>query len=437
MNEPQSRKSIFQSHPRITLTVINCILLLCLDLLAGAILLPPATGIPHHYYHHDLKRDLNVPVVWGLESNSRYYTNNLGFRTGQPETLDLEGRERRILVLGDSFIEGVGVNYTTTVVGGLSYRIPVVRFLNAAISSYSPKLYYLKTRYLLEGGLKIHGALVFIDISDIQDEIGYSNFQPVAFLSPGFIARRLDVALRNHSYLYSRLIREALLYALHFLSDGRIGGSPSLVEGGAGSRDEAIHSYYQKRSLWTVDQREFRAWGERGLELARGSMQQLTDLCRAHEIPLTLVVYPWPTQIRAADRNSKQVRFWQDFAARNQIGFIDLFPVFIPHTANAAEREKIIEAFYLKGDVHWNESGSALVASTVAEHFWPDATGLRNDKTDGETRGWGQRFQDERDVIATSSFIKRASSPGLESMARCPASRSLTRGFFRRADPAD
>ena len=42
--------------------------------------------------------------------------------------------------------------------------------LNAGVSSYSPSIYYYKTKFFIEQGLKFSHLIVFIDISDIEDE---------------------------------------------------------------------------------------------------------------------------------------------------------------------------------------------------------------------------------------------------------------------------
>ena len=54
-----------------------------------------------------------------------------------------------------------------------------IDILNAAALSYSPKLYYLKTKYLLETiGLTFDELFIFLDIYDIQDKVLYGNYIP-------------------------------------------------------------------------------------------------------------------------------------------------------------------------------------------------------------------------------------------------------------------
>ena len=83
--------------------------------------------------------------------------------------------------MGDSHTEGVGVNFDQTFTGQIISKIDTsqTEILNAAVVGYSPRIYYLKTKYLIEDvGLKFDHLFVFFDMSDLQNEIVYKNFQP-------------------------------------------------------------------------------------------------------------------------------------------------------------------------------------------------------------------------------------------------------------------
>jgi hypothetical protein len=96
--------------------------------------------------------------------------------------------------------------------------------------------------------------------------------------------------------------------------------------------------------------------------LAESNMQKLVDLARRHGVKVTVSVYPWPVQIRLRDLASRQVSFWRDFATRNEIGFIDLFPLFI---GPSKEPDEMYRRYFINGDLHWNVSGHRLVAEAV------------------------------------------------------------------------
>lgn len=72
-------------------------------------------------------------------------------------------------IIGDSIIFGSGLEYEETLVGILSNKTNL-KIANLGSGSYSPLLYYIRLKELLEENFKFSHIIVFIDISDIHDE---------------------------------------------------------------------------------------------------------------------------------------------------------------------------------------------------------------------------------------------------------------------------
>jgi hypothetical protein len=296
-------------------------------------------------------------------------TNSLGFRDAAPREVSLEPSGRRILFIGDSTVEGIGVPYEETFCALLQERLgSSVEILDAGAVSYSPLLYRLKVQYLLEEvGLRFGELVVFIDISDIQDEVNYQGFVPRLPTR----ADRIWAAARNflgaHSFAF---------YAASSLLRARRGGVSNAIDVDT-LADNAIYvrdlPAYQVeggqaevekgRWEWTIAPPLMEAWGKKGLELAKADMQGLVELCRARGIPVTLVVYPSPVQILMGDLDSIQVRFWQRFSTEAQVALVNLFPAFVGE--DAGRPRGVYRRYYIENDVHWNAAGHALVAARI------------------------------------------------------------------------
>lgn len=110
------------------------------------------------------------------------------------------------------------------------------------------------------------------------------------------------------------------------------------------------------RASWSLDPAAMEKWGRRGLALADGNMDKIVELCRQWNARLTLVVYPWPANVLAGDRNSIQVTHWRDWAARHGVRFIDGFAPFFREPAEEAVRK-----YYIPGDVHFSAAGHRLL----------------------------------------------------------------------------
>lgn len=366
-----AKKSWFETNPIKTMLLIFVIGYLVCDLVLAALLIPAFEGEVHLYYHHTFKKNHKGFHRWEAAPYP-FMTNSLGFKDKEVRQVALVNDRPRYVIIGDSFVEGIGLPYEKTFVGKIDqalrpYNIDV---LNAGARSYSPKLYYLKVKYLLEKtGLRFDQLIVYIDISDIQDEIVYELFEPYAFKH---FLTKLDRALYWRLFSYNRIGRESIknLYDQALSLQG-VKGAPS-----GEISDSFYWNYYQKRPRWTIDKKLYNAWGKRGLELASANMAKLVSLCATHRIKVTIAVYPWPIQISTRDLNSIQVTFWKDFAMKHSVDFINYFPDFI----YGLSPDPVIGAHFLPQDMHWNERGHKLIARRLLDN-------LRNDLVDKKATG--------------------------------------------------
>lgn len=359
----------FKRNPKKTIALTILILLLLIDWVSGLIFIPRnynAFRQPHPYFHHDLLPNRSDIGRWGVIEYPMY-TNSLGFRDVAPRDIPLKTSKKRILMMGDSFTEGLGVPYPESFVGLLAKTMEPknVEILNAAAVSYSPKLYYLKTKYLIETQRLVFDSLfVFIDISDIQNEISYQDFAPVKFSTFDIVRFQIKLFLKAHSYLYFSLSR------LFRAKEGV--GSADVSQDGIfpcfAKTDKKLlmdKDFLLSGSRWTIDEKIFKKYGQLGVSLAVENMQKLADLCKLHHISLTIAVYPWPEQIFYRDLDSIQVKTWQHFAYQNGITLINLFPAFI----NERNAKDVYQQYFLYPDVHWNKAGHRLVADQVLSYL--------------------------------------------------------------------
>lgn len=310
------------------------------------------------YYHHDLEPNQNIIETWGV-LQYRLITNSLGFKDHEMRNVIPDTNKKRILFIGDSFTEGVGVPYDKTFVGMFDKKVDHEKYdiLNAAVVSYSPKIYYNKVKYLLENKhLKINQLYVFIDISDIFNEIEYEIFEPQVSNSIGFptLVEKTATVLQHYSFLYN--ISHYYYSLIH-------------INNNMNSLDY-ISKHREEVNLWTLNEAVYKEWGEKGVQLAEKYMQKLVDLCKAHNITVTVAVYPWQSEIYFGNRNSKQVRIWRDFSEKNSIKFINYYPDFFdapfPGTPNSDfTPQHIVNKFFIPGDIHWNEAGHRLIAEKL------------------------------------------------------------------------
>ena len=130
--------------------------------------------ISSNIYHHDILPNINVDESWG-KNKYKLITNSLGFRDYANNKIYKRSNKKRLVLLGDSFIEGIGLSYENSLSGKITQFLDnEFEVLNMGVASYSPTNYYYKLKHFIEKGYNINSVFVFLDLSDIVDEIKYN-----------------------------------------------------------------------------------------------------------------------------------------------------------------------------------------------------------------------------------------------------------------------
>lgn len=362
----------FERHGKITLIIFLICVCAVLDLGIGSIVLPK--GFPtinrqeNPFFNHTLAPNFDGTDEW-TAGTYRLTTNSLGFKDKVVRDVSSTTDRHRIVFIGDSFTEGIGLQFDKTFVGRIADKLDPQGYeiLNAGVVSYSPYIYYLKTKYLIEHGLKFDELVVFIDMSDVQDEITYQPWTPS---DPSWIERtwnafykKADFFLEHHSLVYLHGIRPITfgVYTKRLRT---------LFLGGSGDGEKVSDKdkkYLADRGRWAFDDEVYNDWGKKGVALELAHMQDLIDLCKKNSIKVSIAVYPWPDNILAQDIQSRQVSIWKKFSDVNSLTFYNLFPVFMNTSMKSSE---VVATYFLPhNDVHWNAAGHQLVADAWLEHF--------------------------------------------------------------------
>ena len=366
-----SKPNRFEKYPKIVLLVILVPLVLILDLgLTGAYHLLKygtlyksadrrALREQSTVFHHTLKANRHhATQTWGTISYP-LSTNSLGFKDQAIREVPLTTSRYRMLFIGDSFTEGIGFPYEKTFVGlaGVALEAHNIEVLNAAVSSYSPAIYFKKVEFLLNTvGLKVDHVIVFLDISDILDEEEHYRIRDGQVVWIGGQTSRI----KEFVYEYTGLMKNIWTLVSRIMNFLSSNAETCRTE------EEKRYGINQRQSLWTIKNQVFSEYGPGGLQKARQHMDMLYDLLDHHEIAMTVVVYPWPDQIIHRDLDSRQVRVWQQWANGHSIGFINLFPYFIKTDSNP---KTFISQHFIEGDVHWNAKGHELMAQGLLEQL--------------------------------------------------------------------
>ncbi len=234
------------------------------------------------------------------EFDVAYSINSLGLRDREISRAKPAGT-RRILMLGDSFTEGDGVEYEETFAAGLQRMLDTTdlparwEVINGGVGSYAPMVEYL---YLCDGGLALQPDLVVLnlDLSDFFDDLGYralarydAGGRPVAVPAPaearpsGTLAAGL-VGIKDFFKEHTRLYNFIRLRIDRYLE-----GSRHTIDM---SGDLHFDKYAMLRPGNHLDLREEGA-------TTFTALSRIRDTLASHGIPLLVTVYPYGHQVRA------------------------------------------------------------------------------------------------------------------------------------------
>jgi len=401
-----SKINIIEKYPRIVLSSFVLLLIVITDFIctntyifikenfpekrqihAGDVL-----GIRDSIFHHGFKKKSS------FESYYSVYTNSLGFKDSSMRDIDLKTNSHRILFIGDSFTEGVMLNWEDTFVGMIANALNEleIEVLNAARASYSPSLYWKKIEFLIrEKGLKFDELIVFMDISDLEDELKYRDFmgyansrefkkKPVNIKNikediNSSAIDRMKVFLKNELFI-SYIFLDIFYDLLNIHKEGR---EISFLK--INQPPYKKMNYF--RSNWTLHLAESppvglhqaedteATWEENikdGLELMTLNMDKIARLCNESNIDLTLAVYPHQGQIIYDDFNSFYVKFWKSYCIKNNIKFLNIFPAIFTSNTTNSDKRSIINNIYIKNDVHFNAYGNKIIADAFLDFYLKD-----------------------------------------------------------------
>jgi hypothetical protein len=356
--------------------VLCLVLFLVLDAAYSAFVLRSrpaitATGTcfrPDPVRHHSLQANCTCVRHWGKNSYS-FATNSLGFRDESVRHVPLTVSKPRILLLGDSFTEGMST-WPDTYVGQLTANFPQYDFLNGGIESYAPSNYLNVARQLLDKGVNFDEVIIFIDMSDAQDEAAFYRDSspsgavdgPAQIVHNGGLYTYLREFITNHLLITNSVVdfveRQAVKHGFYHLNVGH------------GQLFDLPRSAWTYRQVSDSEPYEigYAPLGlEAGLRKEESKMTTLWKELRQRNIPISVVVYPWPAQVAHDSVDSRQVQMWRNWCEGKCERFISVFPEFFA-VKNACPTRQA-GCWYMKdfifGDEHYSRAGNAFVANAV------------------------------------------------------------------------
>lgn len=314
MTDPTPEPYWYRRHPRTALVLGLLAVALTLDLTLGTVshlrLFVRSEPLgdmlrvrrPDLYYHHGLVPNATADSARFGTAVYPIYVNSLGFRDARVRDVPLQRPANvryRLLFIGDSFTEGLGVPWDSSFVGRVAHalRMDSVEVLNAGMIANSPVLFERKLRmYLSISGLQVDEVAAVADITDLGDEVGYANlsgWDPQA-VNPRPRWRRWFGEVMGFSLVYATVRRA---WHQHLDEERRV----------RARREQGIRT-----ADWFEQTYHYRPLTPVGFRLMDEHLEDVRRLLGERHIRMSLTTYPWPTMLSGhQDRDTEWERHWR------------------------------------------------------------------------------------------------------------------------------
>ncbi len=252
--------------------------------------------------------------------------------------------ERTIALVGDSFAEGAGLPYQSSIAGLLNGAADSgVHIYNYGVAGYSPALYTVQWSAQIRDTAPAHVILILYS-NDVTDDKRYAKL--AEFDASGAIRAVPNLGniwlkrLLRNSYL-ARLIRRGVV-ALTWDADSN---KLRFIEGATGGFLE-----------------ENPDLGDN----TRTYLREFVDKVTASSAGLTITAIPSKVRVLDPSRRTEGPSFAEkvaSWAEKNGLDYLDLTEIFYVRSA-APESSAFFET-----DIHLNETGAALVAGAIQNHL--------------------------------------------------------------------
>ena len=341
------------------------------------------------YDNRVFNKDYNYTFNKLVNFNSQYYgkiykifTNDLGFRDDSSKPLDRE--KNYSIVIGDSFVEGVGLEYKDTIVGLLNNNFTLKnnhKFLNAGVASYSSYIYLKKIKNVIENNddLKIKNVIILLDKSDVLDDEKYLD-------KPQFFKNTKGKFVNQRKVDFYKDLMELSFW--RFFTKQTISGKTvklftDSVEGFFSNIGKRISlakklnksffeiSNLEIKAIKSINNRPYiKTWfeGERwenkskkNIKFSIENINKLKKFLDNRNIELTVILYPWSFEIEDKEVRDRYLDFIIPLLENDKIKNLSVYGEFLK--GNIYET---IGKNFIYNDVHFNGNGYKIIADRIS-----------------------------------------------------------------------
>ena len=295
-------------------------------------------------FHHSHPKDfffLSYDFKNKEWDNIKVYYDSYGNRHDKKKNKKIK-KEKEIVFLGDSFTEAIQVDWNESFVGILEKKYPRIDIKNLAVITYSPSMYLLQTRELINNKNLAKIILQVYNYDFVDDEYYkvYSNAKNTK--NPKEYVKQLEY-LDYHHY---DLKGELKFYLREKLKNSYLVRLVKRIQ----------KTMFYQGVLWNNPSNTFIRENSITIE----ALKEIQKLCDENNIEFIVFLIPDKTSLLKNQEDNFYTSF-KDIMFKNNINFIDT----IPNFQNYKQKEKI----FFKKDIHLTNIGHKLIAKSISKNL--------------------------------------------------------------------
>ena len=341
---------------------------LSLDFIASNTVLKKKNCYNFEKFYYDLKKNCvgkdkfksSFPTV-------DVYTDEFGLRISKNNKKTTGAKN--ILIFGDSFTFGVGLNYQDTYVGLLEKKIKEYNFYNFAVGSYSPTVHQYRLKQAINNQIIPNKIILFLDLTDVFDEgssrwnLNGKNNKPSLIDDELFKTNnKKKDSFKNKNFKLSREFAALLNTSLRILRSKTKNKYRNDDQKTLGVKRSFQGQFtYTKLSdlnkiFWTEE------IFKNGIIKIQDNINEISEIAKKYNSEFYLVVYPWAETLEDGEKEFNWSNFGKNLCLNNKCKLIDT----IPHFKKYKEKNNNwVNELYFVNDEHFNKGGAKFIANLV------------------------------------------------------------------------
>ena len=295
-------------------------------------------------------------------------TNEMGLRSNKIGKRFL--KDNNILIFGDSFTFGVGIEYENTYVGLLEKRLKDYSFYNFGVGSYSPSMHLYRLEEAIKNNLMPKKIILFLDLTDIYDE-GKRWKNKNNSLKPSLSYNQIETSQVKRKFKHKNLQISVMLaskinYNLRILRN-RIGKSINKK-----NKSEKVKTSFQGSFTYTPIKNLNKVfWTEeifyKGIDKIKDKIKRISNIAKNNDSEFFLVIYPWSETLVYGQKSFNWEKFGKNLCSEFDCNLINTFNEFREEKDNNVNWYSDL---YFIGDEHFNDGGNLFMADILQDKIF-------------------------------------------------------------------